>query len=625
MRQKARKIDAKHFCNPRGLSLSPFARQPSNRRTVIYRRSPFPANVGSIPYRRCFTSCPIREDSMMIMPRSSAHLLTFAFASLLLLAPPARADAPPASNAAGGSFVRPELPRQFVDTAMPQQRGKTTAVSAGGDLQAALDAAKPGDTLVLDAGATYGGSFVLPKKDGEGWVVITSSAEKQLPPPGTRVHPDTHAALMPKIVTGTAQPALRAKVGAHHYRFIGIEFSAAPEVKRVSAIVELSHQSKVLDDVPSHFVFDRVYIHGNPTLDSQRGLAMNSRHTAVIDSWIDECHIHGADSQAICGWNGPGPFKIVNNFLEAGAENIMFGGAKNTAQTMVAADIEIRRNHLYKNPAWFTLKYPDNWVIKNVFEIKTARRVLFEANVLENCWAEGQTGFAFVLKSSSADQGQPWDTTSDLTIRNNRIINSLNGVSIARWSSSGPVAEGAEPTSRILFEHNLFERFGAESDYAKKATAGILFQIAGRDLAFVHNTAWANYGTLSLTGPIDNLIFLDNLVTPGSYFLHADGGKGAGWKGALASHIHGDASRMEGNTIIREGSDRARKTSADPFPPNNKWFDSFEAAGVDPKTYRLSPTSPAKGTAADKTDPGADVDAVMKATEGVRSEPRKGE
>jgi hypothetical protein len=77
---------------------------------------------------------------------------------------------------------------------------------------------------------------------------------------------------------------------------------------------------------------------------------------------------------------------------------------------------------------------------------------------------------------------------------------------------------------------------------------------------------------------------------------------------------------MEGNTIIRVGSERARNTDAAAFPPKNSWFDSFQAAGVDPKTYRLSPASKAKGTATDGTNPGADVDAVMKATADVRAQ-----
>ena len=546
-------------------------------------------------------------------------LLGLTLGAALVAAPPAWA-AQATEKVEGKSFVRPELPREHVDTTMPAQRGRVRQVGPGEDLQAALNEAQPGETLVLATGAVYKGPFKLPKKTGQGWIVVKSSAERQLPPPGTRVTPQ-HARLMPKLITPhNGEPAVRAETGAHHYRFIGIEFTALPEVKQVSAIVELTHRSTNLDDLPSYFVFDRVYIHGNPKLNSQRGLAMNSRHTAVIDSWIDECHIHGADSQAICSWDGPGPFKIVNNFLEGGAENIMFGGAKNSAETMVPSDIEIRRNHLYKNPAWFGLKYPNNWVIKNLFEIKTARRVLFEANVLENCWAEGQTGFAFVLKSSSEDQGQPWDTTSDITIRHNRIINSLNGVSIARWSSSGPVTEGAEPTSRILFENNLFERFGSESDYAESAHAGIMFQVAGRDLTFRHNTAWPGYLMLSLLKPgSENLLFIDNLVTPGQYAVHADGAGGGGWTGGLDSHLR-DNSRMEGNTIIREGSERARNISPDAYPPGNLWFDSFEAASVDPKTYRLLPNSKAKGTATDGGDPGADVDAIMKATVGVRSE-----
>ncbi|MFZ5832460.1 MAG: hypothetical protein ACOY3P_20425, partial [Planctomycetota bacterium] len=215
--------------------------------------------------------------------------------------------------------------------------------------------------------------------------------------------------------------------------------------------------------------------------------------------------------------------------------------------------------------------------------------------------------------------GRPWDTTSDLTIRYNRIINSVNGVSIARFSSAGPVEPGAEPTSRILMEHNLFERFGEASDFGRSGQPGILFQVSGRDLTFRHNTAWCGHGMLSLTKPgVDNFVFLDNLATPGSYVLHADGAAG-GWNGGLGTHIRGQ-SRMTGNVIVRVGSDRARKTSPQACPPGNTWFDSFEAAGVDPVTYRLLPGSKAKGAGSGGADPGADVDAVLRATQGVRAD-----
>src|SRR5215510_11043159 len=51
----------------------------------------------------------------------------------------------------------------------------TITVPAGGDLQAAINNAAPGDTIVLEAGATYRGPFVLPKKTGDAFITIQSS------------------------------------------------------------------------------------------------------------------------------------------------------------------------------------------------------------------------------------------------------------------------------------------------------------------------------------------------------------------------------------------------------------------------------------------------------------------
>ena len=56
-------------------------------------------------------------------------------------------------------------------------------------------------------------------------------------------------------------------------------------------------------------------------------MALNARRAAVIDSYLADFKEVGADSQAIAGWNGPGPFGIANNYLEAAGENVMFGGA----------------------------------------------------------------------------------------------------------------------------------------------------------------------------------------------------------------------------------------------------------------------------------------------------------
>ena len=48
--------------------------------------------------------------------------------------------------------------------------GRAVRVPAGASLQAALDSARPGDVITLDAGAEYRGPFRLPRKDGNGWI-----------------------------------------------------------------------------------------------------------------------------------------------------------------------------------------------------------------------------------------------------------------------------------------------------------------------------------------------------------------------------------------------------------------------------------------------------------------------
>src|SRR5262245_40941188 len=230
----------------------------------------------------------------------------------------------PTTLAAG----EPEPPRVYLDTTYTPPKGRSIEVKAGGDLQAALNHAKPGDAITLEAGASFTGNFTLPRKSGSGrseWIVVRSStADSNLPPPGTRITP-SYSNVLPKIVSPNSEPAIKASSGAHHYRFIGLEIGHKAG-SMIYAIVDFDGGQTSLSQVPHDLIVDRCYIHGNPSDTSRRGVALNSASTAVIDSYISECHESGADSQAIAGWNGPGPFKIVNNYLEGAGENFMLGG-----------------------------------------------------------------------------------------------------------------------------------------------------------------------------------------------------------------------------------------------------------------------------------------------------------
>lgn len=216
------------------------------------------------------------------------------------------------------------LPQASVEIALPATTGTPKLVAAGDDLQAALDAAAPGDVIELEAGASFQGPFTLPNFSGAGTLIIRSSKHAELPAEGERVGPE-HASFMPTLLASNANdPALRAAPGAHDIRLIGIHFTTPGYV---TALVDLGSNAASVADMPSQIVFDRTYFQGHATEGTRRGLALNSAATAVIDSYFQDFKEVGADSQAIGGWSGTGPYLIVNNYLEGAGENFMLGGA----------------------------------------------------------------------------------------------------------------------------------------------------------------------------------------------------------------------------------------------------------------------------------------------------------
>ena len=121
---------------------------------------------------------------------------------------------------------------------------------------------------------------------------------------------EPHAAAARRVGGGDRHGSRRASLSLHRPR-------RAPEANTwLAALLQFGDES----DRPigcRTIVVDRCYLHGDPRKGTRRGIALNARRAAVVDSYLADFKEAGADSQAIAGWNGPGPFAITNNYLEA--------------------------------------------------------------------------------------------------------------------------------------------------------------------------------------------------------------------------------------------------------------------------------------------------------------------
>ena len=153
--------------------------------------------------------------------------------------------------------------------------------SCRGNVQAAIDVAQLGDTIVVEAGATFSGPFYLtPKTGGSGtdadYITIQSSRAGELLP-GVRVSP-SQAGSMARFVSGDNFPVIKTYHASHHYRFIGIEFAPESAQAVLFNLIELGDDGgsgqTTLDKVPHHFIFDRCYVHAWDGQDVVRGFAL---------------------------------------------------------------------------------------------------------------------------------------------------------------------------------------------------------------------------------------------------------------------------------------------------------------------------------------------------------------
>jgi hypothetical protein len=488
--------------------------------------------------------------------------------------------------------------------------GATINVPANGDLQGAITAARPGDTILLAAGATYVGNFKLPVHGGTSYITIRSAAsDGLLPAAGQRMAP-SFAQQLPKLVSPNNAPALRTVLGAAYWRIMLLELSPSTDFTGVAlALGDGSTSQSSLSQAAHHLEVDRVYIHGHAVNGLRRGIALNSAHTNVINSYISDIKAITVESQAIGGWNGPGPFRIENNYLESAGEVIMFGGDDPKIAGLLPSNITIRGNTLTRPLSWrapivatpanlrasavqsgalppgsyayrvlarrkigndtarslaatqvtvttsatggvlvqwsavsgateylvygrspsglnrywsttqttfvddgwnagTTATVPTSgtvWKVKNLLELKNARRVQIDANLMENHWAQSQSGIAILFTPRNQNGACTWCAVEDVTFEYNIVRKAGGGIMLLGWDNERPSGQLRD----VVIRHNQFSAI----DKSWGGSGHFLYMIDGpSDVRVDHNTFISRDGT--------GVIIADKRATTGFVFTN---------------------------------------------------------------------------------------------------------
>jgi hypothetical protein len=474
-------------------------------------------------------------------------------------------------------------------------------VPAGGKLQAAIDAAQPGDTIALTPGAVYTGTFILRKKDGATTITITTAGDM---PPGRMTI--AAASSLAKVESGTTLAAITTATAAHDYVLRGLEIRASAGKYPVGLVRigagDASQSS--LDQVPTHVTIDRCYIHGDAATGAKRGVDANGADLTVRDSYIADIKGVGQDTNAIGGINGPGPFLIENNYLEAAGENVIFGGGDPFVPNLIPSDIVIRGNTITKPVDWRGQK----WSIKNLLELKNAQRVHISANVIEHVWLAAQTGFAILITVRNQSGRCPWCTVRDVEFDHNVVRHASQGIQILGLDDEKNATTGLVPISvraqGLSFHDNLFYDIDRATWGGDSSTRMITMASGPAGVAFVHNTFVGNVGgLLSLSvgrtpTMARGLIVRCNVAPSGAYPIKASNlGTGtASWAGTT------DATSVFVDNALQPPS---RKV---PLPAGNR---------VAAMTFDASFMPTPSFACADGTHAGVDVAALLAAIPGL--------
>lgn len=634
------------------------------------------ANLGSVSSAGLFTAPSVStRESATVTATSTADSTKKAVASILIVPQTMPGGGVNTENRFCGIGNVPRFPSQNDGPAQlptscyytgmdgTPSPGKTWS---GNDPNSLYAQARCGDVILLTAGQSVTENPNFPHKncDDQHYITIrTSTPDAQLPPEGSRISPCFFGvASLPGRPAFPNCPARGAEnlgfkivtslglipVFGDHLRFIGIEFAKPPG--RVWEGLDLTGSD--------HIIFDRVWIHGNPLEESDRGVRLvDTQYVAVINSYINEFHCNTGptgtctDAHAVGGGGNHqtgtyhGTFKIYGNFLEGSGQSVLFGGGPSVD---TSCDIDIEGNLLFKPLTWDPADptydggfngHP--YIVKNHFELKNACRVLFRGNRLMNVWAGFSQKGASILLSAASQEGKcPLCRVHDVTVAYNYVTNAEQALLIANagggedhfayegrnYSVHDLIADGLDfPTA---YDPGTAE-YKVEIDTDPGAPANdILANVEINHITLVEQAATTG-GFLVMGGPAPTaetgIVVKNSVMFGGKYGVWSSGGTGnCANSPAVSPKEKFDACWVSPYEFTHNLILNGNAIPYDVWPAGSitdvtsqaSTYENFNGGAFG--DYHLAANSPGKTAADDGTDMGANVSIVTQEIPGIR-------
>jgi len=434
----------------------------------------------------------------------------------------------------GSGPVLPALPQATVDTTFPNTSAYTVTNVTPGQLQAALNAAScnpNGIILQLPQGSVDNESITMPVKScATGQWIIVETAGLTLPSRGQRLDPSQFVGKMAKITqsqTNVYAVQTAPNAPSNHYWFLNLEVEHTGTDQ--GPVFDIGTPTNSPANFPNYIIVDHCYIHGRATNQISRAVDINGSNIAVVDSYLSENHEVGFEAQGVAGYSSPGPILIQNNFIEGAGQGVFWGGSaiatNQPPYNQFVDDSTIQNNFIYKPTAW---KVGDpsyvgiHWTVKNLIEMKEGQRILIQNNVIENNWADAQTGNAILF--TPTQQSGPDTVLQDVTFQTNVVAHASGGFTITGRDATA-AGDTMHRTDRILVQNNLFD----DLKQSQWAGTGNFMQVSlgVNALTVDHNTvSWIDTEILSVNNdfPETAFSFTNNLVPAGQYGFFVNAG-----------------------------------------------------------------------------------------------------